>query len=122
MAELEFFTPSVRFKADGKSYVGVMDIDAFGELQKVWGVTTIDDMQKRLSAIGFLEMKDVVYVSLLRHQPNIKRAESDKIANAMGMHGIVKYVGDVVKASSPPASAVQRGPTRPARSRQKKPR
>lgn len=119
MADLEFFTPSVRFKADGKTYTGVMDIDAFGELQKIWGVTTIDDMQKRLGAIGFPEMKDVVFVSLLRHQPTIKRAESDKVANAMGMHGIVKYVGDVVKAASPPASAVQRGPIKPARSRNK---
>lgn len=114
MSEQEFFTQSVRIRVDGKSYCGCMDIDALGELQKLWGITGLDEMQKRVEAVGFPEMKDIVFVSLLRDQPKLSRKESDKIANAMGMNGIVKYVTDVMKASSAPAEAVQRGPTRRA--------
>ncbi len=119
MSDLEFFTQSVRFKVDGKPYVGCMDIDALGELQKIWGITNLDEMQKRVANVGFPEMKDIVYVSLLRDQPSIDRKQSDKLASAMGMNGVVKYVSDVMKASSAPAEAVQRGPIKPARRRKK---
>lgn len=119
MAELEFYTSSVPFKVNGNAYTGCMDIDALGKLQEIWGITGLDEMQKRVASVGLPEMKDIVFVSLLRDQPKILRAESDKMANAMGMHGIVQYVGQVMKASQAPAEAVQRGPIKPARSRKK---
>lgn len=119
MTDLEFFTQNVKVKVDGKQYVGCIDIDALGELQKIWGITSLDEMQKRVAAVGLPEMKDIVFVSLLRDQPKITRKESDKVANAMGMHGIVRYVSDVMKASQAPAEAVQRGPTRRATSPRK---
>jgi hypothetical protein len=74
MADLDFYTQSVRFRVDGKAYVGCMDIDALGELQKIWGIDGLADMQKRVENVGFAEMKDIVFVSLLRDQPQITRA------------------------------------------------
>lgn len=115
--DLDFFTQSVRFRVDGKAYVGCMDIDALGELQKIWGLTGLAEMQQRVENVGFAEMKDIVFVSLLRDQPQITRAKSDAVANAMGMTGIVKYVTDVMRAGSAPPSAVPAGPTRRAKAR-----
>jgi hypothetical protein len=117
MADLDFYTQTVRFTVDRKPYVGCMDIDALGELQKIWGIDSLADMQKRVENVGFPEMKDIVFVSLLREQPQITRPASDKIANAMGMSGIVKYVSDVMKAGSAPPEAVAAGPTKRARAR-----
>lgn len=113
--EQEYFSTSVRIRVDGKSYVGALDIDAMGELQKIWKITALDAFQAKLGKIQLSEMKDIVFVSLLRDQPNIERKASDKIANGMGLHGIVKYVTDVVKAGQAPAEAVQRGPTKRAK-------
>jgi hypothetical protein len=115
--DLDFYTQSVRFRVDGKAFVGCMDIDALGELQKIWGLTSLADMQARVENVGFAEMKDIVFVSLLRDQPQLTRPQADKISNAMGMNGIVKYVSDVMRAGSAPPSAVQPGPTRRATAR-----
>jgi hypothetical protein len=115
--DLEFYTQSVRIRVDGKTFVGCLNIDALGELQKIWGIEGLDELQARVTKVGFAEMKDIVFVSLLRDQPKITRAESDKIANAMGMNGIVEYVSNVMKAGQAPGSAVAAGPIRPARSR-----
>lgn len=115
--DLDFYTQSVRFRVDGKAYVGCMDIDALGELQKIWGLTGLAEMQQRVENVGFSEMKDIVFVSLMRDQPQLDRKAADKISNAMGMNGIVKYVSDVMRAGSAPPEAVQAGPTKRATAR-----
>jgi hypothetical protein len=112
MADLEFFTQNVRFRVDGKSYVGCMDINALGELQKLWGVANLADMQSRVENVGFPEMMDIVFVSLLRDQPKMTRKDSDALASTMGMNGIVSYVSEVMKAGSAPKDVV---PTRRVR-------
>jgi hypothetical protein len=58
--DLEFFTRSVRFRVDGKPYIGCLDLDALGELQKIWGLTSLADMQKRVENVQLPEMKDIV--------------------------------------------------------------
>lgn len=117
--DLEFYTKNVRFRIDGKAYIGCIDIDALGELQAIWGIAGLDELQKRVAKVGFAEMKDMVFVSLLREQPSISRKDSDKIANAMGL-AIVNYVSAVMKAGEAPSEAVQPGPTKPARSRRRR--
>jgi hypothetical protein len=119
MADLDFYTQNVRFRVDGKAYVGCLDIDALGELQKLWGITKLADMQKRVENVALSEMKDIVFVSLLRDQPKITRAEGHQVANAMGMNGVVSYVSQVMAAASAPPQATDSGPTKRARARKR---
>jgi hypothetical protein len=117
MADLDFYTQNVRFKVDGKPYIGCLDLDALGELQKIWGLTSLADMQKRVENVQLPEMKDIVFVSLLRNQPQITQADGHRIANAMGMNGVVSYVSQVMAAASAPPQATGAGPTRRAKAR-----
>jgi hypothetical protein len=112
MADLEFFTSEVRFKVNGKSYVGVMTAKAWGRLQELWGIPKLADLQKRLGEIELKDTPAIVFASLLKHHPKITEREAEDLADSMGMTGMVQYIGALVKAGSPPATAVTGGPTR----------
>lgn len=119
MSDLDFYTSSVRFTVDGKPYIGCLDIDGLSELQKIWGITNLADMQKRVESVTLPDMKDIVFASLLRHQPAITQKEGHAIANAMGMNGVVKYVSQVMAAASAPPQATAAGPTKRAKARRR---
>lgn len=110
--DLQFFTRSIRFKVDGKQYQGIMTSSAWGELQKLWNVPTLGAMQNRLQEIGFDDMPQIVWASLLKYQPKITLEQGVEIADAMGM-GVANYVSQVCAAAMPPAG-VGSGPTKPA--------
>lgn len=116
--ELEFFTRGVNFRVDGKAYVGLMTATAWGILQKAWGIPGLDAMQAKLGTIGFEEMGDIVWASLLKNHPKITREQGNHIADSMGM-GVANYVSQVCSSSLPPGDAMVRDPTKPATRRRK---
>lgn len=114
--DLEFFTRSVRFKVDGKQYQGVMTSTAWGELQKLWKVPTLAAMQGRLENIGFADMPQIVWASLLKYHPEITPEQGGKLSDAMGM-GVANYVSQVCQAGMPPQGVSGPSPTKRARAR-----
>jgi hypothetical protein len=114
--DLEFFTRSVRFRVDGKQYQGVMTSTAWGELQKLWKIPTLAGMQGRLENIGFDDMPEIVWASLLKYHPKTTPEQGREISDAMGM-GVANYVSQVCQAGMPPRGVSGPGPTKRARAR-----